>query len=49
MPSTPQHEYEQWLQDRLISTAPPDVWPPLSFEEWQGQDLRKSLTPRSGK
>lgn len=42
-------EYEQWLRERLSSTAPPDVWPPLSFEEWRGQDLRKSITTRGGK
>lgn len=42
-------EYEQWLHERLRSTAPPDVWPPLSFEEWLEQDLRKSLTHRSAK
>lgn len=42
-------EYEHWLQERLRSTAPPNVWPPLSFGEWLEQDLRKSPSPRSAK
>ena len=38
--------YKLWLEDRKRSLCPPDVWPPLDFEEWRGTTPSKRKPSR---